>query len=337
MRPPHATKYEGLGNDFIVVEVPRHGREQHAEADAAWARRVCDRHFGVGADGLLLVDPSAETPSMTVINADGSVPEMCGNGLRCVALHYSRKLNTTDRVALLIDTGAGPHTCEVVVSEPGGEIDRASVAVEMAIPSLAPSDVGMHREAPLVEEVLSFGGHELAFTAVSMGNPHAVTFRDEGSQGAETCPADRFEVGPALQASGLFEAGVNVGFVSELTMGDDGALVGFRLDVLERGAGWTLACGTGACAAAVAAVETGRAERHQPLEVRLPGGPLIITVGDEGDRVRMSGPATHVFDLELAKSLLWRPSDAAVPEAPAVSEVPTASATGAPTSAGPIA
>jgi diaminopimelate epimerase len=240
---------------------------------------LCDRHRGVGGDGVLTVDRDA--PSMHVINSDGSVPGMCGNGIRCVALHLARRAGEST-LDVAIDTLAGPHSC-LVVNRPGAE----SVAVQMAPPSLSPADLPLSSDVPWVDHPLSVAGRTLHLTGVSMGNPHAVTFDEVGDA--------RFELGAALQKdSAHFPEGVNVGFVSE-RRGN-----AMRLDVLERGAGWTQACGTGACAAAVAAVETGRASREEQLSIRLPGGTLMITVGAPGDTVLMQGPARFVFQGEVA-------------------------------------
>jgi diaminopimelate epimerase len=269
-------KYEGLGNDFLIVEKEALG-EVRLTSEQAIA--LCDRHRGVGADGVLTLD--LHDPSMHVINSDGSVPGMCGNGIRCAALHFARRAGES-ALSLAIDTLAGPHSC-VVVNRPGAE----SVAVRMAPPSLSPSGLPLNSNAPWLDHPLSVAGRTLHLTGVSMGNPHAVTFDEVGDA--------RFEVGAALQAdSAHFPEGVNVGFVSE-RRGN-----AMRLDVLERGAGWTQACGTGACAAAVAAVETGRASREEQLSIRLPGGTLMITVGAPGDTVLMQGPARFVFQGEVA-------------------------------------
>lgn len=267
-------KYEGLGNDFVLVEIQVLGGLQISTDQAI---TLCDRHRGVGADGVLVLD--TETPSMGVINSDGSVPEMCGNGIRCAALHLARRAAVRD-LEVTIDTLAGPHWC-LVVNEPGAE----SVAVRMAPPSLVPSDLPLHSAAPWLDHPLSVVDRTVRFTGVSFGNPHAVTFDDLGDA--------RFQIGPAVQADPHFPESVNVGFVSERDRD------GFRLDVFERGAGWTLACGTGACAAAVAAVETGRAERDEELHIRLPGGTLSVTVGAPGDTVLMEGPARFVFGGEV--------------------------------------
>jgi diaminopimelate epimerase len=263
-------KYEGLGNDFLIVEREALGG---AQLSAERAIALCDRHRGVGGDGVLILD--VESPRMDVINSDGSVPEMCGNGIRCAALHLARRAGES-ALEVSIDTLAGPHAC-LVVNGVGAE----SVAVQMAPPSLMPRDIPLSSNEPWLDHPLAVGGQTLHLSGVSMGNPHAVTFDDVGEA--------RFELGPAIQSDPHFPEGVNVGFVSEL----DGSSM--RLDVLERGAGWTQACGTGACAAAIAAVETGRAQRQEPISVRLPGGTLMITVGAPGETVLMQGPARFVF------------------------------------------
>lgn len=267
-------KYEGLGNDFLIFE-----RSSLAGVPLTTGQAIalCDRHRGVGADGVLILDVEAQR--MDVINADGSVPEMCGNGIRCAALHLARHAGEP-ALDVTIDTLAGPHPC-LVVSRPGAE----SVAVQMAAPSLEPRDLPLSSDAPWLDHDFDVAGHTIQLTAVSMGNPHVVTFDEVGDA--------RFEIGPGIQSDPHFPEGVNVGFVSER----DGSSL--RLDVLERGAGWTQACGTGACAAAVAAVETGRAKREEQLSVRLPGGTLMITVGAPGERVLMQGPARMVFEGEV--------------------------------------
>jgi diaminopimelate epimerase len=271
------SKYEGIGNDFLVVDVDDElGRVLGPDA----ARRLCDRHLGVGGDGLLLVGERDGRPSMKVINADGSVPEMCGNGLRCVALHLAR----TGRVqggSIVVDTDAGPHECEI-----DAHGDAGSVEVVMRAPSFTPASLPIRAEAPLVGGRFEVDGAALTATAVSMGNPHLVTFDEVGDR--------RATLGPRIERDPRFPQGVNVGF--GVLSGDGREIV---LDVWERGAGWTRACGTGACAAVAAAVETGLAARGEPITVRLPGGALAIRVGAPGEPVRMRGPARYVFGGEL--------------------------------------
>ncbi len=257
-------KYEGLGNDFLIV---RDGAER---ITAELARRLCDRHLGVGADGVLLTGLLGDRPFMRVLNADGSSPQMCGNGVRCVGL-YLRRAGLVSTDAFMLDTDAGPHTVRV--------LDGERVQVGMRPASLEPADLPLRSDAPWIDERIRVAGHELRVTAVSMGNPHAVTFDPD---------LDRDLIGPALELDARFPERVNVGFA---------AMLGVELDlaVWERGVGWTRACGTGACAAAVAAVETGRAPRAQSVRVRLPGGDLDIRVDEPGAPVWMTGPARRVF------------------------------------------
>lgn len=271
-------KWEGLGNDFVIVTP--------GVADLLEARAVCDRHRGIGADGLLIVAPPSGTtpPSMRVINADGSEPEMCGNGLRCAALSLVRAGHVKAGATFVVDTGAGPHACEVLDEKAG------IVRVAMRAPSLVPAEVPTTlagEGGAVLDRPIELEGRALAVSCVSMGNPHAVTFD----------PIDataRAMLGPALEsATSLFPQRVNAGFAR---------LTGPRaieLFVHERGAGWTEACGTGACAAAVAAVATGRIPRPGPIDVKLPGGTLTIEVQEPGQPVRMTGPARRVFVGEL--------------------------------------
>jgi diaminopimelate epimerase len=267
-------KYEGLGNDFLVVDLDEHAALRGLHA--AEAARLCDRHLGVGGDGVLLLSTASGRARMQVINADGSVPEMCGNGIRCVALHLARK-GRAGAQRFEIDTDSGPHACRVLQNGESGVVE-----VSMRAPSLLPADVPVIAEAPLLDAPLQLDGETLQITCVSMGNPHAVSFTEVGER--------RVTLAPRVQNHAWFPRGANVGFARVL------APQVLELAVFERGSGWTRACGTGACAAAVAAVETGRAKRHEPIEVRLPGGPLAIVVGDAGQRLSMTGPARHVFD-----------------------------------------
>ena len=268
-------KYQGLGNDFIVVEQAR-----FPALSAGLAEQLCDRRFGVGADGVLLTGVRDGKPFMHVINADGSTPEMCGNGLRCVALYlFARGLVTEPRFT--VETDAGPHGVKLSARSHVTEVE-----VAMRPSSLQASDVFQApRSDRYIEQPLELDGEALRVTAVSMGNPHLVTFDDV--HGREALLGPRVEKDPRLKN------GANVGFARLRAPGT------LDLRVWERGVGFTLACGTGACAAAVAAVETGRAARHEPLTVHLPGGPLTIRVGDAGAPIAMTGPAAHVYDGEL--------------------------------------
>jgi len=263
------TKYEGLGNDFLVVDTT-----DDTLLEAIQIAKLCDRHFGVGGDGVLLVTPPKSLgarATMVVLNADGSRPEMCGNGLRCVALHLALQ-DRAEGVSFIVDTDAGPR---LVAVERTDRTRAGSTSVS----------VGMGRGIPEADVSQLFAGAELSFSRVSMGNPHAISF----DTGLDERALD--ELGPALSAR--FPAGSNVELV---TTRSERAL---DLLVWERGVGRTLACGTGACAAVVAAARQGRVPFESEIEVRLPGGPLHITVARETLDVTMRGPARRVFSGEV--------------------------------------
>jgi diaminopimelate epimerase len=264
-------KIEGLGNDFVVVE---------GSAFEGHERALCDRHRGIGADGVLRVE--VEATRMRVINADGSRPEMCGNGIRCVMLWLAQRGIAQVGRTLSIDTDAGPHACTLLSFE--GE--TASVRVAMRPYAIDPDPSLVLAPTPLLDaEIPVDEAPFVTGTFVSMGNPHFVVF-DAAAQ-----KADRFVA--ALERHPLFPSRVNVG-LAELTGPST-----IALRVYERGVGYTEACGTGACAAAAAAIETGRMARGKPITVTLPGGALEILVRERGTPVYMTGPARHVFRGEM--------------------------------------
>lgn len=261
-------KYEGLGNDFVVVDAPR---EDAVAIDLA--RRLCDRRLGIGADGVLLVLPArdpARAGRMVVINQDGSIPEMCGNGLRCVALHVARARGTKEGV-LDFETGAGVKSCRI--DDRGG---RGSISVEM----------GTVRSLGAID--LDLDGDVWNLALADAGNPHAITRR----------PASRREieaVGPRIATHPRFPAGTNVEFAvlrSPLEI---------DLVVWERGCGITQACGTGATATAAVFVANGWSPPDSEIAVHLPGGILHINIAASGDRVTMTGPARHVFSGQITE------------------------------------
>jgi diaminopimelate epimerase len=265
-------KYEGLGNDFVIVD----GRTQDLALAAKHAVALCDRHRGIGADGVLLLEVNGGVPAMRVINADGSRPEMCGNGLRCIAQYLAQTGFRQAPFELDIDTDSGPHHCRVF-----GDL----IEVAMRPASLDPAAIPIQADGPLLDATFEIEGARVRLSCVSMGNPHAVTFDDIG--------AARTTLGPLLGTHPRFERGANIGFAR--MKGPER----IELAVWERGAGFTQACGTGACAAAVAAVETGRATRGKPIEVQLPGGVLTVVIGGPGSPVLMTGPARPVFHGEI--------------------------------------
>jgi len=269
------TKMHGLGNDFVIVN----GFGQSLPDDpGALARRVCDRRLGVGADGLVLLLPSAAADlRMRVFNPDGSEPEMCGNAIRCVAL-YARRRGLVAKTQLEVETLAGLIRPEILLDG-----DRETVRVDMGRPRLERAEIPMRGPAgPVVGEVLDAGERSFMVTAVSMGNPHCVVF------GADLDDAGFRKYGPLLEVHPAFPARTNVEFVEVLSPGE------VAVRVWERGVGPTPACGTGACAVAVAGVLTGRTARR--VHVRLPGGVLLIEWPDDAGPVYMSGPAEEVFD-----------------------------------------
>jgi len=286
------SKYHGLGNDFVVVDVRGGEPPGPSVQDPAVARVICDRHFGVGGDGVLAVLPpqsAGADATMRVINSDGSEAEMCGNGLRCfVKFLAERDPAFAGRAALTIDTGFGPLTCDI---RRAGDVVE-TVSIEMGRPRLTRKEIPMTGppDEGCVAAPLSIAGRQLQVTAVSTGNPHAVSFVDE--TGPALMALAR-EVGPAVETSDWFPRKANVEF-AHVHAPDRIELV-----VWERGCGITLACGTGACATVVAACLRGFASAGSDVAVTLPGGTLSIRVAPDLSGVRMTGPARHVFDSDL--------------------------------------
>jgi len=270
-------KYQGLGNDFIVLE----DFDGQAPKDPAFAVEWCDRRFGVGADGILYIGKAAGADaSMKVLNSDGSEAEMCGNGIRCVAKHLY-DFGFVKRRNMIIHTLAGNKLVDCSVE--GGQV--TDVKVDMGAPVLECERVPMACKGRFIDQAIEVGGVEVKGTAVSMGNPHFVTFQGIGAE-------ERRRLGPLLESAGMFPRKTNVEFASVR----EGRI---EVEVFERGAGWTLACGTGACATTVAAVLSRLVPADQEVEVRLPGGSLWIKVTADLSAVGMRGPATHVFRGEL--------------------------------------
>ena len=273
---------QGAGNDYVYVDL---FTETLPEAAETLAPKISDRHFGIGSDGLILIAPS-ENPNaaarMIMYNADGSMSEMCGNGVRCVAKYvFDSGLAKSPR--FFLETGAGllEMNCEIE----NGQAVR--VRVDMGEPILTPEKIpttlrasGQSESAPIVEEPLECGGQTFNVTCVSMGNPHCVTFVEE--------PTDDWVlgIGPQVERNAHFPRRVNAEFAQMLSKSE------IRLRVWERGAGETLTCGTGTCATLVAAALSGRSDR-QAL-VHLPGGDLEIEWA-ANNHVFMTGPAVEVF------------------------------------------
>lgn len=271
------SKMHGAGNDFVVLDL----RETPAPS-AALCRYLSDRHMGVGCDMILGVAPprsARAAASYRIWAPDGSPSRQCGNGARCVAAWAVRAgMTTGDR--FLLDSPSGTHAVDVL----GGQRFR----VAMGVPDFAPETIpltGFEAEQDLYEIELD-GARRVRFAAVSTGNPHAVLDVDEG------IVAPLAEIGPALQRSRILPPTVNVGFAK--VVGRDRML----LNVYEFGAGETLACGSGACAAAAVMMRRGRVDRN--VSVVLPGGELHVAWPDESAPITMIGPAAFVFEGRLA-------------------------------------
>ncbi len=281
------TKLEGCGNDFVVVDLreggPVSGFGVPTPDNAAAARALCDRRFGVGGDGVLAISaPTVDgaLARMRVFNADGSEAEMCGNGIRCVAKYLYERDPQLRLPEIPIETGAGLLTCGVTVDK---RRKVSHVAVQMGRPRLARAEIPMvgPPDERAIERELIVDGRSVHFTAVSMGNPHAVIFID----GAEPLRPLAERIGPPIETHEWFPKKTNV----ELARLHSPTEI--ELVVWERGCGITLACGTGACATVAAACLTGRARVGEEVAVRLLGGTLHITVAADYAGVTMRGPA----------------------------------------------
>jgi diaminopimelate epimerase len=273
------TKYQGLGNDFVLID-NRTQREPMLSSEQA--RQVCDRNFGIGGDGVIFLLPSTSQPhAMRIFNNDGSEAQMCGNGIRCLA-KFMRELN--------IPTEDGGYSIETKAGLIVPKFDGEQVTVDMGPPRLRAEEIPTTL-VPKGEKVLNLPLPEpwsrFNVTMVSMGNPHAVIFVDDLNA------VDLVNWGPAIESHPAFPERTNVHFVQVLHP------THLKVKVWERGAGPTLACGTGACAILVAAVLNQKAEKRATVE--LPGGPLEIDWHDN-DHVFMTGPAQKVFVGQLSVS-----------------------------------
>lgn len=271
------TKMHGAGNDYVYVE----GFYQHLPDDlASLARRMSDRHFGVGGDGLIAIVPSSVADArMRMFNADGSESEMCGNGIRCVA-KYLYDHGIVRKQELTIETGRGVLTLQLLLNSQG-LVDR--VRVDMGHPIFTPDRIPTTLPgSPPMDTPLVVDNHTFHVTCLSMGNPHCIIFTEELTDDLVLTWGPRIELHPA------FPRRVNVEFVQIITPSQ------FRMRVWERGSGETLACGTGACAVCVAGVLTQRTARKVLAELR--GGTLELEWPNDTASVLMTGPAEEVFE-----------------------------------------
>ena len=274
------TKMHGIGNDYVYVNC----FEEEVKDPASAARFVSDRHFGIGSDGLILICPTDEADcEMKMYNADGSLGAMCGNGIRCVA-KYAYDHGIVQKEEITVATGSGIKRLFLTAED--GKVK--TVRVNMGSPSLVPKESPVLSALPqIVDEPLSAGGMNVRFTAVSMGNPHAVIFT-EGIK-----DLDLPKIGPFFENHELFPDRINTEFVEIIGEQE------LSMRVWERGSGETLACGTGACAVAVAAILNKHVSADRPVIVHLLGGDLEIVWDRNENAVYMTGPATEVFEGEI--------------------------------------
>ena len=272
------TKMQGLGNDYVYVNCFKETIENPPEM----AKKVSDRNFGIGSDGLIMINPSDVADfEMEMYNADGSRSEMCGNGIRCVG-KYVYDYGLTEKEHISVETLAGIKYLDLTVED--GKVKL--VKVDMGSPELVPENIPIVADGDrVIDEPINVNGTEYRMTGVSMGNPHAVVYvEDVKGLDIET-------IGPAFENHERFPNRVNTEFVKVL----DRNTVEMR--VWERGSGETMACGTGACAVAVACILNGLTE--DKVTVKLLGGDLQIEWDKEADKVYMTGPAEVSFDGEI--------------------------------------
>ena len=272
------TKMQGLGNDYVYVNCFQEKIENPSEV----AKYVSDRHFGIGSDGLIMINPSKVADfEMEMYNADGSRGEMCGNGIRCVA-KYVYDYGLTDKTSISVETLGGIKYLDLTVKD--GKV--ALVKVDMGRPELKPENIPIIAEGDrVVNEPIVVDQMKYRMTGVSMGNPHAVVYMDDVKG------LDIEKIGPKFENHERFPKRINTEFARVI----DRQTVEMR--VWKRGSGETLACGTGACAVAVSSILNGLTDHK--VTIQLLGGDLQIEWDQEADKVYMTGPAATVFDGEI--------------------------------------
>src|SRR5690606_35686099 len=265
------SKMHGLGNDFMVID----GVGQKVRLSSEKIRQLADRHFGIGFDQLLVVE-APERPDVDfryrIFNSDGSEVENCGNGARCFAV-FVRDRKLTGKNLITVETAGGIMTLQIT--------SNGEVCVNMGVPRLDPAEIPFLAEAQAATYSLDVDGTTLEISAVSMGNPHAVTLVEDVAKAPDA------QLGPLVERHARFTQRVNAGFMQIVSTDE------INLRVFERGVGETLACGTGACAAVVAG--NLRQQLSKNVKVNLPGGSLRISWAGPGEPVMMTGPATTVF------------------------------------------
>lgn len=273
------TKMQGLGNDFVVLDYNEYEKTDLSKEELAI--RLCDRHFGIGADGLMIVNPNPENAETGwfFYNSDGSIAQMCGNGIRCFA-KYVHDNGLIDKTEFSVDTLAGKIIPKIN--------NDGTVTVNMNKPVLETKKIPVNVSSNLNFEVEA-RGEKFTANAVSMGNPHCIIFTDKDTKSAA------LKYGSEIETNSVFPEKTNVEFIKILSRSE------INLDVWERGCGITLACGTGACASVVAGILNGYLDNK--VRVNLPGGTLVIewngSKDDAAHNVFMTGPATYSFVGEI--------------------------------------
>ena len=273
------TKMHGAGNDYIYID----GTKEHMTDAGKWAKRLSDRHFGIGSDGVVLILPSDTCDfRMKMYNSDGSEAEMCGNASRCIGKYvYDKKL--TKKKTITLETKAGVKTLELIVKND----EVSAVKVDMGEPCFESHRIPVTIEKNIVKDYpIEIEGNTYSVTALSMGNPHTVIFIDE-----DLANYPVHKIGPLLEKHPIFPQKANIEFARVITPDQ------IQMRVWERGAGETLACGTGACATLVAAALAGRSNNIATLQ--LLGGTLQIQWNKENNHVYMTGPAVTVYEGEI--------------------------------------
>lgn len=273
------TKMQALGNDFVVLNFTKESINLSAEQ----AARIADRHFGVGCDQILIVEPSSRDGidfKYRILNADGSEVGQCGNGARCF-VRYVHDKGLSDKNPIVVETINGDMTLTA-------NDDDNLVTVNMGIPKFEPNEIPLNAEHRQSSYHVEYAGQQIEFSSLSIGNPHAVILVDD------VCTAPVIELGSALEPHNVFPERANIGFMQINSRND------IRLRVYERGAGETLACGSGTCAAVVAGIQLGLLDEQ--VSAHLSGGDLSIQWSGEGHPVMMTGPANTAFEGSLILS-----------------------------------
>jgi diaminopimelate epimerase len=273
-------KYHGLGNDFIIMDATRGG----VLVEALQARHLCDRFFGVGADGLLTVLPSEDGDfRMHIFNSDGSTPEMCGNGIRCF-VKYLVDFGLASGPVVRVETGRGVLSCDTQLDD-AGKVETVTVNMGPAV--FEREHIPMDGDGRCIQEGIDAGDLHFTITAVSMGNPHMVLFEEADMSMAR-------KHGAMLESHPMFPDKANVNLTEVKSRSE------IDLVVYERGCGITKACGTGACAATAAAAIVDKVDFGREVQVNLPGGSLFVRVEEDFSSVWMRGPAVEVYRGELS-------------------------------------